>query len=74
MIEEDLGKGHNTTTLMDYDTNVSVDQFIKNVNGAGTLNDEQRANFNRSWATIKANQPVSDQVADEAKVRAVLKA
>jgi hypothetical protein len=59
---------------MNYDTNVSVDQFISNVKDAGDLNDEQRAHFNRSWATIKANQPAGERDADETKVRAVLKA
>jgi hypothetical protein len=59
---------------MNHDTNVSVDQFIKNVKDAGDLNDEQRAHFNRSWETIKANQPVDQRDTNETKVRAVLKA
>ena len=59
---------------MDYNTDVSVEQFISNVKAAGTLNDEQKAHFNRSWTTIKAKQPAGEQAADEVKVRAVLKA
>jgi hypothetical protein len=59
---------------MNHDTNVSVDQFIKNVKDAGDLNDEQRAHFNRSWETIKENQPVDQRDTNETKVRAVLKA